>query len=392
MGREVVMIDQKAMAQRVARQFKAGLALDERMKALLLKLRKGADASLSMGQLIKVLALLGGWRVEEIVGLTQIHYDDHAHALRTEDEAKARAAWENLKKLEVASLPATPKLGGYYVMDLQPLKAFETPWANARKEHGAEYKLWVGTPGYRFTDPEGKVYELLPSRHDFSSGMSIQQREQGLPEVDVKNLKKRLRLYDLLPWMKEHTTYMAQINQTLGMEEHVPAAQRTRDNTGTCGVCFRNIKIIRKGEHTFMALHGYNRPGDGFIVGRCPGGDHAPYELSAEATKRVLKDAQAHLDGIEKYLRTLEDPNLQEFDESHFDMGAPAKVIRRDYAHWEAALDRHKSSVKYKVAAAKAERDIFNWLVEHWELRALPKEGDKEIDWWTIAARKVPRS
>ena len=383
------MIDQKAIAQRVARQFIAGLELDEKMKALLLKLRKGADASLSMGQLIKVLALLGGWRVEEIVGLTQIHYEDSKHTLRTDDEVKARAAYDIIKRFEVASLPTHPKLGGYYVMDLEPFKVFETAWAKERKEHGAEYKLWVGTPGYRFTDPEGKVFELLPDRHDFGSGQSLQERQQGLPTVDVKYLKKRLRLYDLLPWMKQHTTYMAQINQTLGMEEHVPAAQRTRDNTGTCGVCFRNIKIVRKGEHTFMALHGYNRPGDGFIIGKCPGGDHAPYELSAEATKMVLKSAESHLAVYEKYLHGLDDPNLQEFDENYFNMSAPAKMVRRDYAHWEAALDRHKSSIGYKVSAAKAERDIYKWLVEHWALHDLPKEGDKEVDYWTIAARSV---
>ena len=62
------------LAKRIARRFVAGQQLDEKMKALLLKLRKGADASLTQRALFKVLALLGGWRVEEIIGLVPMHY------------------------------------------------------------------------------------------------------------------------------------------------------------------------------------------------------------------------------------------------------------------------------------------------------------------------------
>jgi len=63
-----------SLVERVIRRFQAGAPLDEKMQALLLKLRKGADSSLTIPQFFKVIDFLGGWRHEEIVGITPIHY------------------------------------------------------------------------------------------------------------------------------------------------------------------------------------------------------------------------------------------------------------------------------------------------------------------------------
>ena len=382
------------IAGRVVQRY-AATQLDEKMKALLLKLRKGADASLSLGQLFKVLALLGGWRVEEIVGLAQIHYPEFPHALRTEDEARARSVYDNLKSRVVTTLPTSPKLGEYYVMDLAPFTTWEHSHAQGRKEHGAEYKLWAGVPGYRFTDPQGKIFELLPDRYDFGQGQSLGERQQGLPTFDAKKLKKQLRVYNVTGWLKEHTSYIAQINELLGMEEHVPAAKRTRDNTGTCAACFRNIKIVRRGEpatgeNTAMALHGYNRPGHGYIIGKCWGGNHEPYELGCTATKVMLRAGNERVASLQKYLDSLSSPDLVEFNERQWWGGdSKPKVIRKGDLLWEYTLRDHIKTTEQKVKQAEHERDIYKWLVENWQVRELPHQGDKEIDWFTIAARKV---
>jgi hypothetical protein len=172
------------------------------------------------------------------------------------------------------------------------------------------------------------------------------------------------------------------------MEEHVPAEQRSRDNTGTCAVCFRNIKLVQRGEGAIMALHGYNRPGHGFVVGRCWGGDHAPYELSCEATKLILKHVEEGVRDAQKYIDSI--PTLTEFNERRFwGGGAEPKIVKQETNpdHWPYMLKEHTKAAERDIGYKLAERDVLKWLVEHWEVRELPREGDKQIDWWTVAAR-----
>jgi hypothetical protein len=33
------------------------------------------------------------------------------------------------------------------------------------------------------------------------------------------------------------------------------------------------------------------------------------------------------------------------------------------------------------------ERNIYKWLIDNWKMRELPREGDKEIDWFEVAYR-----
>jgi hypothetical protein len=199
----------------------------------------------------------------------------------------------------------------------------------------------------------------------------------------------------VMRWLKKDTSYIAQINELLGMEEHVPAEQRTRENTGTCAVCFRNIKLVQKGKDKLMALHGYNRPGHGTIVGRCWGGEYPPYELSCEATKHILKHVEGRLLTEEAYLKSLSSPKLTEFNERKWSMGGEPRIITKAEAdkisegQWQYRLDEHIKTTEREVAHTKAERNIFKWLVEKWVVRELPHEGDKQPDWWTNAARAV---
>jgi hypothetical protein len=369
-----------AMAKRVARRFIAGEALDEKMKALLLKLRKGADASLSQKQLFKVLDLLGGWRVEQIIGLVPMHYvhdgKEHKESYAEENEEAARAKYDKLKSEVVPHLPSEPQQGKQYVMDLEPLKSWENQFAKGGKYHGTKYNAWVGCQGYRITDPKGAVFEMLPSRWDL-------ERPSGQD-------RKKLTLYDAMRWLKAHTTYLPQINELLGMEEHVPAEQRTRENTGTCGACFRNIKLVRKGDDVvLMALHGYNRPGHGYVIGKCWGGEHEPYELGTSATKKMWEAGDARVASIEKYIQHLQSPTLTEFDE-HYWWGSNPKILKKEgTVYWDHALKEHIETSQKKLGDAEDERDIYKHLVEHWKLADLPTAGSKEVDWFGLAARAV---
>ena len=54
---------------------------------------------------------------------------------------------------------------------------------------------------------------------------------------------------------------------------------------GTCQACGRD-QALRTTRKLAIVLHGYERPGHGYIKGQCSGVDELPSELSCEATKR----------------------------------------------------------------------------------------------------------
>lgn len=72
-----------------------------------------------------------------------------------------------------------------------------------------------------------------------------------------------------------------QLNQTAR-----PPSAKTMDNTGLCAICERRQKLSRTGA---MVLHGYERPGTGFITGNCFGTDYPPLEISHEACGAYIK-------------------------------------------------------------------------------------------------------
>ena len=55
---------------------------------------------------------------------------------------------------------------------------------------------------------------------------------------------------------------------------------------GTCQACFNQQKL----PGGMLSLHGYQRPGVGFIQGRCPGVGYPPYEESCELVKTFRVD------------------------------------------------------------------------------------------------------
>lgn len=59
---------------------------------------------------------------------------------------------------------------------------------------------------------------------------------------------------------------------------------KTAEFQGTCAVCMNTFKV-REGR---MVLHGYQRPGDGYITGRCFGSGRTPWEVSSEAAQAFL--------------------------------------------------------------------------------------------------------
>jgi hypothetical protein len=77
----------------------------------------------------------------------------------------------------------------------------------------------------------------------------------------------------------------------------------TEDFIGTCQACFGEYKVNETSK--LIVFHGYQRPGNGYTVGECPGTAHAPFEYDTALTVRIIGQhrervayAKGHLDRL----------------------------------------------------------------------------------------------
>lgn len=92
---------------------------------------------------------------------------------------------------------------------------------------------------------------------------------------------------------------------------------------GTCQCCF-NLQVVGT-EPYALVLHGYTRPGVGWINGRCAGVGHLPYELSCEQTKHMAVFTQAQLDVQHDRLADIEKDRNDSYTIEVTDYDAPRR-------------------------------------------------------------------
>ncbi len=345
-----------------------------KIEALLPKLRRYADASLSVKQVFEVLAYLGGWSVTYEPALLSMdrHGDKEDFADENHDHAKRMH-----EKYAVPLDPATivPVVDESYYGNATDIRTSEG--YGGRVYYMFEYDHWRGVPSYVVRSPEGKVFRFMPQRY---GGFEL----------------KDLRAYDLLGWLKTETDYLRQISNKLGLptyaEEKENAKPRTRDNTGSCPCCLRNIKLHEvRGvgytnpvkemtePHPAMVLHGYERPGHGSINGKCFGVDYPPYEISPAGT--IAFRDQVILPRIamnQNYLARLQ---AGEVDSINLGSLFHARVVSKGEAGWERAVKQKTAEVESELKGLERDRKTLQRLIDTWKVRPLPTEGSPIPDW-----------
>jgi len=84
---------------------------------------------------------------------------------------------------------------------------------------------------------------------------------------------------------------------------------------GECGVCERWFSLGLENER--LALHGFARPGYGWLVGKCPGENRLPVERSKETIEILRAVAVRRAEGAAATLVELRAPGLQELMYEH---------------------------------------------------------------------------
>lgn len=349
--------------ERVVRRYRVAAMDEAKMDALLQKIRKGATASLNWSQLGEVFqVLVPGWKLEKTVGFVKVHGidgDEPNHFWET-DRDRVEKRYEELKKDLVPSLPATAKVGRLYVTELSGI----TPSHNAGFMF--KFKAYLGNEAWRIVTPDGKEKLVLPSKFDVGDG-------SGQPKKYEPRKAAKISIYEILSWLKKETNFIDDVNAKLGLEAH-EVVTRTRDGTGTCPVCFQNVKITNGRD---IVLHGYKRPGTGETHGNCFGYRYPAFELSDEGCKEYLKkELEVSLVLEEKVVKHLKSGDVDK-----------VTLYRRDYNKGDPGFD---SALQTNLEKAEDERDFtlgmieaFKRLIQKWEIRPLPKEGERKIDWFS---------
>ncbi len=167
--------------------------------------------------------------------------------------------------------------------------------------------------------------------------------------------------------------------------------------SGTCQACFGTFAtklILGSAEGEKMVLHGYKRPGLGYVLGKCWGVGKKPYELDVEVTKawrnevveNVIPGLHTSMDSIRAateltkmvndYKRGYDNARRGTYHQKAlvFVKGQPVPENERTYGVTFESLQ------KSKIGAV--ERDIA-------QLERLVKELDRRIKNWVYAPEKL---
>jgi hypothetical protein len=361
------------IAERVLNRFLQAAISEEKLNEILLRIRKGATSSLNWTQLAAVFAVLDpGWKLEKIVGLCKLYgyqgNEDSPERFWDGNLSTVEARHKAAEQFAVTSLPTNPKHGQLYMMDLTPIEPYRGGGSGGKEAWEFALKPWMGHEGWRTTSPDGKTFDELPGRYELGNFYhGYKSRSRG-----------KLSLSDTLRWLGKETNWLDQINKKLGMDAHEPAAPRTRDGTGTCPVCFQNIKAKPE-----MVLHGYRRPGTGQVHGNCFGMGFLPFEVSVKGTKAYLDEKlEPQLKSLQTYLDQLKSGKVTQIPSRY-----GRQPITPEDPIWPRILRETTEATEHKIKGLEAFIDAHKRLIQHWKERPLPKEGEHAIDWFTKGQR-----
>ncbi len=354
----------------------------EKARDLLLKIRKNATASVSWSQLMDILEIFG-WEISIYPTFVKM-YGSKDEPERTNYESSGygeastlewrlgnlKAKREKLLKGLVARLPKTATPGEHYILEIGEISALKDGF------FAFEFRDWAGAWGIKFTSPGGASIGYDPEDSDIlhnNKGSFLTGKNEPLPaDFAPLDFKISRAIY-------KNDEFRAAVIEALEMEEHEPSAPRTVENSGTCGYCFRNIKLSRDGG-THMVLHGYKRPGWGHTVGNCKGIHHGPFELTSSGTEARLVDETNALNYYLKQVNIIEGRGDKVVFMSTY--GLPysrekqePRAVDSSMADWKHIRSNALSKLKAQVSLAQDSVNLFEALISSWKRAPLPQVG-----------------
>lgn len=350
----------------------------EALEKLLLKLRKGAS-SMRMQDFIRILDALGGWSIRShMVPVPQSERysswrEDKPHEIRASslEDLKGRLA-----KGKILSRPPKPeetREDEEYFMEVSE------PFENDKGQWAVTCRSWLGREGVVIEAPNGKKFYVAEPLSRFTSTYVSLPRGWNEGETQPETFWS---------FLEGPSNLIPEVNKRLNMPSYEQekadkkVKPRTRANTGTCSCCFRNIKLspkAREGKDKTlpgMVLHGYERPGHGYVEGNCFGQDWPPFELSPEGTVNYRNHLKKLLEDAEEHLSKLKSGKVTSFTTL---VNKQLKVYEKDETEpreWEKMLKDRIYKSETTVKQLKDDVGRLTKAINAWKLMPLPEEGE----------------
>lgn len=329
----------------------------EKLKELMLKARKGSTDSFKLPEYYAILEALGV-SIETFISLRPFHHKISAYFAHPKHGGTDLYSAE-LEKAQadlVSAPPQNPKDGKRYVTEIKRKSLVD-------EVTGIQYYEWYmsgfwGDLAYRFKTPEGKTLELKT------------EESAGNIKHDV------IGRYGFGDFLKS-IGWTDWINKYLQTEEHVPASERTREGTGTCSVCFNNVKVSRSGK---IVLHGYQRPGYGAIRGECFGVGYPPFEIAVEGVVAYIAHLTGEIAKIKEDIRDLKSGKTDRIPIFKYGKWV-GEYYTKDSPDWDVVLSYQIKETEKQLKDYDALRDEFIQLKNHWVVRPLPVASGSEKNW-----------
>ena len=362
---------------------------DPALGALLMKLHKGATGGFNAKSTQAILGLFPGWTMtketflkpsdlawrggfrdltsvpferwsEPFQRMMQDSYSLNATAsrpdvrlhVRSNSQEEADALYDNVKKYVVTTLPDPKKTKAdqYFVMNLTEPKPQEDK--NGETEWVWSFDLLRKCQGYRITAPDGQHFD-----------------ECGPVKVLGYTGTKDFAMF--FKWALENTDLEASINAKLGLKKHLKASERPRvpvggQTIGTCAICL-NAQVVRNGG---MVLHGYQRPGHGYVVGNCFGTNEHPYEVSANACVAYIPVLEGYKTGYQQKLANLKGGKVTQFVEKkrNYRTGRDEQVItKKGDPNFDHMLASHISETERQITYIDRDIAEMNRRIKDWK-------------------------
>jgi hypothetical protein len=353
----------------LARRFSAA-ADPAKLELLLQKVRKseGKITTLSWGNLGDIFSVLDpGWKLEKSVSIVKL-YGRFSHSPADKPEVyygskvEAEKKHQSLQKDAVTSLPSSPKANQLYVLDLTEV----VPSEHLRSEmFEFSCRPWAGVESWTITTSNGKTIVATPDAYQ------IGELQHGYK----KTTRGKIPSYAWVPQLNKETDWLSQIDKKLGLGVFEKSVPRTREKTGSCPVCFSNVKIGADDQK--IVLHGYQRPGTGTLRGSCSGVGYKAFEVDVKGTKDYLKQVVSpQALSLRDYAKRLGDGRVTSLTLWN------GEVVKVGDGLWDYHYKRELEKAEDSADTAEKLEEAYTKIVQHWEVRPLPKEGERHIDWF----------
>lgn len=383
------------IAYRVVARFASAPGLPSRMVlAFLRKVTKGLKGPIDLAVVEQVFKFFGaGWSVEE--GLGALNLTDSSHLkfvlkpfcakyncevwgysgvkepkefwFKTQEEAEAAIP---ALKAEVEKCgpkgPTNPKKDQLYIAKINE---------EVTQDHAGRWRfevlgVWYGRPAFTVKTPAGAMQFVLSLSVADTGTSPNNLTSDRFWKLVYQSGAKDMALKILAEFGEEAVDRVLR-----------PSQIRDLTNTGTCPACFGNFKLTastRRGKDKTMpgmVLHGYKRPGVGYIQGNCFGQDWPPFELSKEGTDVLIASLKGMKERTEDQLKSLRSGEIDTLNDERGSFRGPPQVVKRDEADpqlWARVLERAISKVEAELRYAEGLLKELQKAVQGWKPAPLP--------------------